>query len=98
MSEASRRRGLEMIQEVYQGRVNIDPTLTPHQAVTAAAGIAIACVSCDLSALSALGTRLLTDQPLPWLIACLAATASLVRIGATAPTVGRLLDTRAALA
>jgi hypothetical protein len=74
------------------------PAASPHQAVSAAAGIAIACVSCDLSALSALGTRLLTDQPLPWLMACLAAAASLVRISATAPTVGRLLDTRAALA
>jgi 4-carboxymuconolactone decarboxylase len=34
MTEESRRKGLEMIQEVYQGRVNIDPTLTPHQAAT----------------------------------------------------------------
>jgi 4-carboxymuconolactone decarboxylase len=34
MSDESRQRGLEMIQEVYQGRVNIDPDLTPHQAAT----------------------------------------------------------------
>ena len=34
MSEESRRRGLEMIREVYQGRVEIDPSLTPHQAAT----------------------------------------------------------------
>src|ERR1700686_3552427 len=34
MSEESRRRGLEMVEEVYQGRVTIDPTLTPHQAAT----------------------------------------------------------------
>jgi len=34
MSDESRQRGLKMIQEVYQGRVNIDPTLTPHQAAT----------------------------------------------------------------
>jgi hypothetical protein len=74
------------------------PAASPHQAVTAAAGIAIACVSCDLSALSALGTRFLTDQPLPWLVATVAVAASVVRISATAPTVGRLLDTRAALA
>jgi hypothetical protein len=74
------------------------PAASPHQAITAAAGIAIACVSCDLSALSALGTRFLTDQPLPWLVATVAVAASVVRISATAPTVGRLLDTRAALA
>lgn len=34
MTEESRRRGLEMVQEVYQGRVKIDPELTPHQAAT----------------------------------------------------------------
>ena len=34
MTEESRRRGLEMIEEVYQGRIKIDPTLTPHQAAT----------------------------------------------------------------
>jgi len=34
MNDETRARGLEMIQEVYQGRVKIDPTLTPHQAAT----------------------------------------------------------------
>jgi len=34
MSEESRSRGMEMVKEVYQGRVAIDPTLTPHQAET----------------------------------------------------------------
>jgi hypothetical protein len=74
------------------------PAASPHQAVTAAGGIAVACIAGDLSALTAIGGRILADQPLPWLVATVAVAASLVRIGASAPTLGRLLDTRAALA
>ena len=34
MGDDARGRGLDLMREVYQGRVEIDPSLTPHQAAT----------------------------------------------------------------
>jgi hypothetical protein len=74
------------------------PAASPYQAVTVAGGIALACIGGDLAALGTLGSRLLADRPPPWVLAGVAVTASLIRIGASAPALGRLRDTRAALA
>jgi hypothetical protein len=74
------------------------PAASPYRAVTMASGIAVACIGGDLAALGTLGSRLLADRPLPWVLAGVAVTASLIRISVSAPALRRLLDTRAALA
>jgi hypothetical protein len=73
------------------------PAVSPYQAVTVAGGIAVACLVADLTVLSALGRQLLTAQPLPWALAAVAATASLIRVGASGPVLHRLLRTRTAV-
>jgi hypothetical protein len=74
------------------------PAASAYQAITAASGVAVACIAGDLAALGLLGSRLLAGRPLPWVLAGVAVTASLIRLSASAPVLGRLLDTRAALA
>ena len=74
------------------------PAASPYQALTAASGVAVACIAVDTAALGALGGSILAGRPLPWLVAGVAVAASLIRIGASAPALGRLLDARAAIA
>jgi hypothetical protein len=73
------------------------PAVSPYRAVTVASGIAVACIAGDVAVLGTLGTRILADRPLPWAVAGIAVAASLIRLGASAPVLSRLLRTRAAI-